>query len=240
MIEAAPTAVEVPEGVTEAGMMMGAMVMIKSTMAGGLPGAMAPPKTMTAATTAVTDTAATGEVGLGNVMEGYAGGADMGMHMTAMTGISADNMSTLGMDIMMSSTGLTPGLIATMGTAGVACMDVTTIVSTEVAGLGSTAITDLTSLAAAGTMSTAVMGDMMETGLVNQGTMAAMGSTGVEGISSAMGITGGDAGLAAMTGGLTGMGTSTEAMDPTMADSMGLDPGGPGDGLDPNAPGLQP
>ena len=72
----------------------------------------------------------------------------------------------------------------------------------------------------------------METGLVNQGTMAAMGSTGVEGISSAMGITGGDAGLAAMTGGLTGMGTSTEAMDPTMADSMGLDPGGPGDGLD--------
>jgi hypothetical protein len=37
-----------PENISEAGMMMGAMVMAKPSLAGGLPGAMAPPDTMTA------------------------------------------------------------------------------------------------------------------------------------------------------------------------------------------------
>ena len=37
-----------PENVSESGMMMGAMVMAKPSLAGGLPGAMAPPKGMTA------------------------------------------------------------------------------------------------------------------------------------------------------------------------------------------------
>ena len=36
-------------------------------------------------------------------------------------------------------------------------------------------------MAADGAMSTSMMGDMMEVGLVNQGTMAAMGATGMEG-----------------------------------------------------------
>ena len=48
MIDAAPEAVEMPSDISEAGMMMGAMVMAKPTLAAGLPGAMAPPDTMTA------------------------------------------------------------------------------------------------------------------------------------------------------------------------------------------------
>ena len=36
------------------------------------------------------------------------------------------------------------------------------------------------------------MGDMMEVGLVNQGTMAAMGAGGMKGLSGAMGMEGGD------------------------------------------------
>ena len=48
MIDAAPEAVEMPEEISEAGMMMGAMVMAKPALAAGLPGAMAPPDTMTA------------------------------------------------------------------------------------------------------------------------------------------------------------------------------------------------
>ena len=36
-----------PENISETGMMMGAMIMAKPSLAGGLPGAMAPPKGMT-------------------------------------------------------------------------------------------------------------------------------------------------------------------------------------------------
>ena len=38
----APEAIEMPENVSESGMMMGAMIMAKPSLAGGLPGAMAP------------------------------------------------------------------------------------------------------------------------------------------------------------------------------------------------------
>ena len=47
MAEAGPEAIEMPENVSESGMMMGAMVMAKPSLAGGLPGAMAPPEGMT-------------------------------------------------------------------------------------------------------------------------------------------------------------------------------------------------
>ena len=48
MGETGPEALEMPENVSESGMMMGAMVMAKPSLAGGLPGAMAPPEGMTA------------------------------------------------------------------------------------------------------------------------------------------------------------------------------------------------
>ncbi|SVB86665.1 uncharacterized protein METZ01_LOCUS239519, partial [marine metagenome] len=48
MSESGPEALEMPENVSESGMMMGAMVMAKPSLAGGLPGAMAPPEGMTA------------------------------------------------------------------------------------------------------------------------------------------------------------------------------------------------
>ena len=47
MAEAGPEALEMPENVSESGMMMGAMIMAKPSLAGGLPGAMAPPEGMT-------------------------------------------------------------------------------------------------------------------------------------------------------------------------------------------------
>ena len=63
-----------------------------------------------------------------------------------------------------------------MGAAGMAGMDITSVMSTNVAGLGSQAIQGMAEMAAGGTMGAGMMGDMMEVGLVNQGTMAAMGS----------------------------------------------------------------
>ena len=48
MGEAGPQAIEMPANISESGMMMGAMVMAKPSLAGGLPGAMAPPEGMTA------------------------------------------------------------------------------------------------------------------------------------------------------------------------------------------------
>ena len=48
MAAQAPVGLEMPADISEAGMMMGAMIMAKPTLAGGLPGAMAPPDSMTA------------------------------------------------------------------------------------------------------------------------------------------------------------------------------------------------
>jgi len=48
MSKEAPAAIDMPEDISESGMMMGAMVMAKPSLAGGLPGAMAPPAGMTA------------------------------------------------------------------------------------------------------------------------------------------------------------------------------------------------
>jgi hypothetical protein len=225
MNEAAPTELEMPENVSDAGMMMGAMVMTKSMMAGGLPGAMAPPKGMTAIGMAE---GMEGAAGLGEMMDKSMMGESMEA-MSAMTGMNMDQMSEMGIDKMAASTGLTPGMMATMGSIGITGMDMTSIMSTNVAGLGSKTVSDLTAAAASGDMSAAMMGDMMQTGLVNQGTMAAMGTEGMTNLGTAMGMEGGDMGLASMSGGISGMGKVNAAkMDPAMAESMGIEGGAGG------------
>ena len=225
---AAPEALEMPENISETGMMMGAMVMAKPSLAGGLPGAMAPPEGMTAIGVegALDPNNPAGGM-MGGVMENMSK-ADMGAAMANMTGMEAGAMDKLGMTDMAMQTGLTPGMVASMGAAGIAGMDVTTIMSTNVAGLGSKAIQGVADMAKAGNMSAASMGDMMEVGLVNQGTMAAMGAEGMKGLSGAMGMEGGDMELAAMSGGMVGMGDMNldAQMNPEMAASMGL-AGGP-------------
>ena len=227
MQEAAPTAVEMPSDISETGMMMGAMVMAKPSLASGLPGAMAPPTGMTAAKMSATleGNAPTGAM-MGEVVEGM-GKTEMGKAMSEMTGMDMTSMDQLGMTEMAAQTGLTPGMVASMGAAGIAGMDVQAVMSSNVAGLGSKAIQDLAGMAAKGKMSAGVMGDLMETGLVNQGTMAAMGAKGMEGLSNAMGMEGGDMGLASLSGGISGMGTMDldAEMSPEMAKSMGIEVG---------------
>ena len=224
MEETAPEALEMPENISESGMMMGAMVMAKPSLAGGLPGAMAPPKGMTAEVMAkgLTGDTPTGPM-MGDVMKDM-GKDQMGKAMANMTGMEVGDMEKLGMADMAAQTGLTPGMVASMGAAGISGMDVTTIMSTNVAGLGSKAVKGIADMAKQGNMSAAVMGDMMQVGLVNQGTMAAMGAKGMKDLSGAMGMKGGDMGLAAMTGGIAGMGkVDLDAkLNPEMAKSMGL------------------
>ena len=196
---AAPEALEMPENISETGMMMGAMVMAKPSLAGGLPGAMAPPDGMTALGMGTLDPKSPTGGMMGGVMD--MSKEDMGAAMSGMTGMDAGAMEQLGMADMAMQTGLTPGMVASMGAAGIAGMDVSTIMSTNVAGLGSKAVQGVAAMAKAGEMSAGAMGDMMEVGLVNQGTMAAMGAEGMQGLSGAMGMEGGDMGLAAMSGG---------------------------------------
>ena len=220
---AAPEALEMPENISETGMMMGAMVMAKPSLAGGLPGAMAPPEGMTALGVGALDPNNQAGGMMGGVMENMSK-ADMGEAMANMTGMEVGEMDKLGMADMAMQTGLTPGMVASMGAAGIAGMDVSTIMSSNVAGLGSKAIKGVADMAKSGNLSAGQMGDMMEVGLVNQGTMAAMGAEGMKGLSGAMGMEGGDMGLAAMSGGMVGMGEMNldAQMNPEMAASMGL------------------
>ena len=227
MAEAGPQALDMPENISESGMMMGAMVMAKPSLAGGLPGAMAPPKGMTATAMGamIAGDAPSGKM-MGDVMQGM-GEAKMGEAMANMTGMDVGTMDKLGMADMAAQTGLTPGMVASMGAAGMAGMDLTSVMSSNVAGLGSKAVQGIANMAKGGNMSAGVMGDMMEVGLVNQGTMAAMGAQGMKELSGAMGMEGGDMGLAAMSGGMIGMGAMdmNAQMNPEMAASMGMTTG---------------
>jgi hypothetical protein len=195
MGEAGPQALEMPENISESGMMMGAMVMAKPSLAGGLPGAMAPPEGMTATAMGamLAGDAPSGQM-MGDVMQSM-GKAEMGEAMANMTGMDVGTMDKLGMADMAAQTGLTPGMVASMGAAGVAGIDITSVMSTNVAGLGSKAVQGIANMAKEGNMSVGEMGDMMEVGLVNQGTMAAMGAKGMKELSGAMGMEGGDMGL---------------------------------------------
>ena len=217
--EEGPTAIEMPEDVSESGMLMGAMIMAKPTLAGGLPGAMAPPEGLTAESMMSEDA----QKGMSEMM-GDMSSNEIGEAMAGMTGIEAGAIDELGMIQIASETGLTPGLVASMGAAGISGMDISAVMASNVAGLGSKAVQELTGMAADGNMSAGVMGDMMEVGLVNQGTMVAMGEKGMENLTDAMGMEGGNMELAAMTGGMMGMGTidMNTTIDPQMAESMGL------------------
>ena len=180
MAESGPQAIEMPANVSESGMMMGAMVMAKPSLAGGLPGAMAPPEGMTATAMGamLTGDAPSGQM-MGDVMQNM-GKAEMGEAMANMTGMNVGAMDELGIADMAAQTGLTPGMVASMGAAGVAGIDITSVMSTNVAGLGSKAVQGIANMAKEGNMSVGEMGDMMEVGLVNQGTMAAMGAEGMK------------------------------------------------------------
>ena len=101
---------------------------------------------------------------MGDVMQGMEK-AEMGEAMANMTGMDAGTMDKLGMADMAAQTGLTPGMVASMGAAGVAGIDITSVMSTNVAGLGSKAVQGIANMAKEGNMSVREMGDMMEVGL---------------------------------------------------------------------------
>ena len=130
MNEMGPAAIEMPENVSESGMMMGAMIMAKPSLAGGLPGAMAPPEGMTALAMGPANNP-TGMTGMTDVMGGAMGAEQMGEAMAGMTGMDSAAMDKLGMADMAAQTGLTPGMVASMGAAGMAGMDVTSVMSTD-------------------------------------------------------------------------------------------------------------
>ena len=186
MAAQAPVGLEMPADISEAGMMMGAMIMAKPTLAGGLPGAMAPPDSMTAV--GVANGLGVGS-GTGSAMAPGTAftTAEMGSTISNMTDMSISTMNNVGMAKMATQVGMTPGMVASMGAAGMAGLDVTSVMTTSVAGLGSEAIQGMAAMAASGNMSSGMMGDMMQTGLVNQGTMAAMGTAGMGSLSEAMG-----------------------------------------------------
>ena len=150
MEETGPQALEMPENISESGMMMGAMIMAKPSLAGGLPGAMAPPEGMTAAAmgNVLGDNAASpqGMTGMTGVMGGM-GKAEMGQAMSGMTGMETGTMDKLGMAEMAAQTGMTPGMVASMGAAGMAGMDITSVMSSNVAGMGSIAVQGIANMA---------------------------------------------------------------------------------------------
>ena len=219
MTDQGPSIIEMPENVSESGMMMGAMVMAKPSLAGGLPGAMAPPEGMTAEAIISEEN----KKGMSETIDNM-GSAELGEAIADMTGIEVEAIDELGMSQIATETGLTPGMVASMGAAGISGMDVSSVMASNVAGLGSKAVQELTEIAGEGNMSAGMMGDLMETGLVNQGTMAAMGEKGMEDLTGAMGMQGGDMGLAAMTGGMIGMGKIDidKNIDSEMAENMGI------------------
>ena len=117
---------------------------------------MAPPEGMTAVSMgAMMAGDAPSGMMMGDVMQNM-GKAEMGAAMANMTGMDVGAMDKLGMADMAAQTGLTPGMVASMGAAGMAGMDITSVMSTNVAGLGSKAIKGIADMAKGKKMSAGV------------------------------------------------------------------------------------
>ena len=63
--------------------------------------------------------------------------------LSAMTKLKTEKLKELGVDKIVDNTGLTPGLVATLGSAGINGLDVNTVVANNVAGIGSETIKKL-------------------------------------------------------------------------------------------------
>ena len=164
--------------------------------------------------------------GLKNVDESLATSNAMKETLAKMTNVDESKIEDLGIDKIVDNTGLTPGLVATIGSVGLNGLDINKAVAENVAGVGSETIQKLSQSIADGTANSQTVADLMSSGTVNHGTLGLVGENGVKNLSEAMGIQNEDNALVSLSGGIVGSGSieSLENINPEVVEGLGIDP----------------
>tara|TARA_B100000963_G_C22623007_1_gene670893 strand:- start:69 stop:2282 length:2214 start_codon:yes stop_codon:yes gene_type:complete len=216
---------ELPEDLSDTSLIVGSAILSKPNLAAGVQGLMAPPEELKSGGL-ISDSKINVDANLTNVDQSLITSNAMKETLGAMTKLDTNKLEKLGIDKIVSNTGLTPGLIATLGSAGINGLDVTTVLANNVAGMGSESIQKLSKSISDGSASSEVVADLVVTGSINQGTLGLVGEIGVKNLSEAMGINNENNAIVSLSGGLVGSGEleNLENIDPEVVESLGLDP----------------
>ena len=216
---------ELPEDLSDTSLIVGSAILSKPNLAAGVQGLMAPPEELKSGGL-ISDSKINVDANLTNVDQSLITSNAMKETLGAMTKLDTNKLEKLGIDKIVSNTGLTPGLIATLGSAGINGLDVTTVLANNVAGMGSESIQKLSKSISDGSASSEVVADLVVTGSVNQGTLGLVGETGVKNLSEAMGINNENNAIVSLSGGLVGSGVveNLENINPDVVESLGIDP----------------
>tara|TARA_B100002019_G_scaffold38931_1_gene32631 strand:- start:237 stop:1580 length:1344 start_codon:yes stop_codon:yes gene_type:complete len=220
-----PTDLELPDDLSDSSLIVGAAILSKPNLASGVQGLVAPPEELKSGGL-ISDSKINVNVNLTNVDKSLITSNAMAETLGAMTKLDTNKLEELGIDKIVGSTGLTPGLIATLGSAGINGLDVTKVVANNVAGIGSKSIQKLSKSISEGSASSEIVADLVSTGTINQGTLGLVGETGVKNLSEAMGINNENNALVSLSGGLVGSGVleNLENINPDVVESLGIDP----------------
>ena len=217
--------IELPEKISDTGILIGAAILAKPNLASGVQGLVAPPDGLKSGGL-ISDSDISVESNLTNVDESLATSNAMKETLAKMTNIDESKIEDLGIDKIVDNTGLTPGLVATIGSVGLNGLDINKAVAENVAGVGSETIQKLSQSIADGTANSQTVADLMSSGTVNHGTLGLVGENGVKNLSEAMGIQNEDNALVSLSGGIVGSGSieSLENINPEIVEGLGIDP----------------
>ena len=217
--------IELPENISDTGILIGAAILAKPNLASGIQGLVAPPEGLKSGGL-ISDSDISVESNLTNVDESLATSNAMKETLAKMTNIDESKIEDLGIDKIVDNTGLTPGLVATIGSVGLNGLDINKAVAENVAGVGSETIQKLSQSIADGTANSQTVADLMSSGTVNHGTLGLVGENGVKNLSEAMGIQNEDNALVSLSGGIVGSGSieSLENINPEVVEGLGIDP----------------
>ena len=217
--------IELPENISDTGILIGAAIIAKPNLASGIQGLVAPPEGLKSGGL-ISDSDISVESNLTNVDESLATSNAMKETLAKMTNVDESKIEDLGIDKIVDNTGLTPGLVATIGSVGLNGLDINKAVAENVAGVGSETIQKLSQSIADGTANSQTVADLMSSGTVNHGTLGLVGENGVKNLSEAMGIQNEDNALVSLSGGIVGSGSieSLENINPEVVEGLGIDP----------------
>ena len=217
--------IELPENTSDTGILIGAAILAKPNLASGVQGLVAPPEGLKSGGL-ISDSEVSLDSNLTDVDESLATSNAMKETLGKMTNIEEDKIADLGIDKIVDNTGLTPGLVATIGSVGLNGLDVNKAVAANVAGIGSETIQKISKSIADGTANSQTVADLISSGSVNHGTLGLVGENGIKNLSEAMGIENEDNALVGLSGGIVGSGSvkSLENINPEVVEGLGIDP----------------
>lgn len=219
-----PTSLEMPESLSDTSLIVGAAILTKPNLASGVQGIVAPPEELKSGGL-ISDSEISFNNNIADVDENLITSNAMAETLSAMTNLETAKLEELGIDKIVKNTGLTPGLVATIGSTGINGLDVSSVVANNVAGVGSESIKKLSKSISDGSGGNEVIADLVATGSINQGTLGLVGENGVKNLSEAMGIQNENNALVSLSGGLVGSGVveNLDYINSDIVKSLGID-----------------